>query len=90
MMTTVYKYRLDIIRAVQPIEMPSGAEIISVQRTKDGVFMWVRCEPARVTVNRWFVCCGTGWDVPPHDKHIGTVIMDDYVWHFFEVGQPLT
>ncbi len=92
-MTTIFKYSLQISDDVQEIEMPGGAEILSVQfqkasaaETRSIIAMWARCNDERSKVFRKFICCGTGGPAPEwNNKHIGTVIAGMYVWHFFEL-----
>lgn len=85
-MTTIWKYPLRI-QDVQDIEMPEGAQILSLQ-TQGGVpMLWVKVvETAKLEARRLFIF-GTGHPIVDDGLgFIGTVQTNNgaLVWHIFE------
>jgi hypothetical protein len=70
------------------VEMPSGAEILSLQMQHGKPTIWAKCdqhEPGRI--GRHFVRIGTGWTFDgPLRNHVAT-LQDEagFVWHWFEL-----
>jgi hypothetical protein len=81
----IYKYGLNAWSARQTISMYEG-EIMHVGEQNGMLQMWLRCVHGSPTVMREFQVVGTGivFDDTGH-RHIGTVQIDAYVWHVFEV-----
>ena len=93
-METIYKYELSVID-FQIIDMPKGAEILSVQiqpsafgGDSDRLFLWVKIDTSNELEPKRIRIFGTG--NPMEYEHelnfIGTVQMNNYslVWHVFE------
>lgn len=82
-MKTIWKYTLqpDII-----LEMPAGAEVLSVQVQGDGINLWALVEPNADKEERRFMSFVTGHDVPGGmlRKFIGTVHLQGGDIHVFE------
>lgn len=91
-MKTIWKFQIRITD-VQEIEMPKGAEVLTVQEMSGHVYLWaIVGEHSGETENRIFHIYGTGNPMPDIDrlsqarKYIGTVQQAEfYVWHVFEV-----
>ncbi len=92
-MDSIWKFTL-AITDLQEVEMPGGAEVISVatQRNHAGeeiLCIWAIVDPMAVRVKRKFVVIGTGANIGPQLdlKFIGTALMlgGKLVWHVFEV-----
>lgn len=84
-MQTVYKYPLPHQRDVT-IELPRGAEILSVGAQDDNAVLWARADPHQPKVIRKLRIIGTGH--PDADgTFIGTILLHDgrLVFHVFEV-----
>jgi hypothetical protein len=87
-MLTIYKY--DLIKHAGRIEIPYGAEILSIQLQNDKVFLWAKVDTEHYCVHRQFERYGTGWAID-HDAYttenfIATIQdKDGFVWHWFEV-----
>lgn len=84
MTTTIYKYELpdDLI-----LEMPKGAEVLTVQMQRGSPCLWARVDPEEQVEKRKFVIHGTGHPVPSSTgKYIATFQVDDetLVFHVFE------
>lgn len=75
------------------IEMPKGAQILTVQ-TQDGQgCIWAIVNPNEERQNRYFRLFGTGHPFDLLDyQHIGTFQMRNgaLVWHLFEVQPELS
>jgi len=69
------------------VEMPSGAEVLSVQLQGELTCMWVLVDPDAAKVKRLFHVYGTGHPIPDHTsrrRFIGTWQYLGLVFHLFE------
>lgn len=86
-MKTIYKYTLTT-EEMQKIELPEGAEILSVLSQNEEVCMWAMVNPDADKVIRTFAVIGTGWRLitEANLKYIGTVQLNGgkLVFHVFE------
>jgi hypothetical protein len=85
-MKTVYKYVLNATAI--PIDVPVGAEILTVAGQYDEACLWAIVDTDAATEQRWFMAVGTGQEVPAGNvKYIGTCLFMDgaYVLHYFEL-----
>ena len=86
-MRTVYKYQ--ITDADLSIELPRGAQPLSVQFQGHGEMnLWAIVDPEQPTETRRFVVAGTGHELPEGGlNHISTIqqLGGDLIWHIFEV-----
>lgn len=84
-MKTIWKFTL------QPqceLEMPKGAQILSVREQGEDICLWALVDPAAEKVTRKFCGFGTGHDVPDGDmRFVGTAHLygGSMVFHVFEV-----
>lgn len=78
----IYKYPLVFIHE-QDILLPDDIEPLSVQLQKGTICLWGLTSPGRPELRKlWIV--GTGHaEVPERAQHIGTVQIDEFVWHVF-------
>lgn len=83
-MHTIHKYPLEIA-ASQRVLMPFGAKPLSVQVKGGQVCLWAQVEDTLPKASHMVWCRGTGNDCTSiaGTKHIGTVQIGEYVWHFF-------
>jgi len=85
-MNTIYKYKL------QPnfgrLEMPQGAQVLTVQMQDGTPCLWARVDTDRALEWRSFDVYGTGHEMPddPRLVYVATFQMDGgaLVWHVFE------
>jgi len=87
-MQQIWKYELTLGHP-QEIEMPVGAEILTVQsQFENQACLWALVEPANYPVKREFEIFGTGVDIyeNPNRKYIGTYQLRGgiFVFHVFE------
>lgn len=84
----IFKYVLDI-EDVQTVELPEGAEILSVHNQNELLCLWALCNPDAPKEARTIHIFGTGNPVCDNPgRFIGTVLMwhGQLVWHVFEEG----
>ncbi|MCH8067808.1 MAG: hypothetical protein IID16_00845 [Candidatus Marinimicrobia bacterium] len=88
---TIWKYSLEI-RGTQTLEIPEGAEILTVQ-VQDGIaFLWVLVDPDEQKEKRYFEVFETGeliiYEMGLGRNYIGTfqLFSGNLVCHVFEKG----
>jgi len=84
-METIYKYELDVFLDEQTINMPDGAEILTIQTQNGRGQMWVKVDPHNPLVSRRFKTFGTGQELSG-DTYVGTYQIQEgrFVFHVFE------
>lgn len=85
----IWKFQLKI-QASQIVQMPAGAELLSVQDQLGLICLWALVRPDAVQVQRKIGCQGTGHlcdSLSCPSTYIGTVQTPPYVWHFFDHGE---
>lgn len=86
-MTTIWKKVL-LPQTVQKVEVPKGAEILSVMGQHERVVIWFRCNPDNALETRAIAIIGTGHEAPEasESRFIGTVLLENgnLVLHIFE------
>jgi len=86
-MSPVWKFPFEVKDHVFAIEMPEGAEILSLQVQRDVPAIWAFIpKPRAPKIERSFWICVTGGSCPP-GKYIGTFQLagGQFVGHLFEV-----
>jgi hypothetical protein len=84
-MTTIYKYTLEPGRTV--LELPDGAQVLTVQMQHGSPCMWALVDLARPIGRRFFDVYGTGHAMPADPgRYVATFQMEGgaLVWHVFE------
>jgi len=80
----VWKYPL-VITDRQPIALPAGAQIRTVQLQAGVVCVWAEVEPAARLQPRTIVIVGTGHTLPTTALvYLGSVQQGPFVWHVYE------
>ena len=85
-MRQIWKYPLALVDK-QTIQMPTGAEVLSVQLQEGVPYMWVLVGPEPERVERIFHVYGTGHPIPNYISKrmfIGTWQYPGLVFHLFE------
>lgn len=83
-MKTIWKF---VLQPECKIEMPVGAELLSVHAQGDDICLWAKVDPSAAKEARSFVGFGTGHDVPDEPlAFVGTALMHggSLVFHIFE------
>lgn len=86
MSKTIWKF---VLQPKCEIEMPEGAELLTVQEQGDDICLWAVVEPNSPRVTRKFVGFGTGHPIPGdlQLKFVGTALLHGgaLVFHIFEI-----
>jgi hypothetical protein len=82
-MKTIYKYTLDSQDCT--LNLPKGAEILTVQLQNQIPTLWALVNPITVTEERHICIVGTGCQVEDTMKYITTYMDGYFVWHVFEL-----
>ncbi len=84
MSKVIYKYEISPLHSV--IEMPVGAEILTVKTQNGNPFLWALVDPDNPPEDRYLVIFGTGHEVVTQGKYLGTFLIqnDSLVFHVFE------
>lgn len=82
-MKQIHKYRLPMPNQSITLEIQSH-KIVYVDMQHGEPMVWLefnsQLAPGKITIR----CVGTGWDIPDHCKHIGTIIdAAGFVWHYY-------
>jgi hypothetical protein len=85
----IFKYTLPLAEH-SIVEMPAGAEVLSVHNQKDALCVWAMIDPAQAQMKkRMFFIVGTGISMEYHDmmRFIGTAHLHggSLVLHVFEI-----
>jgi hypothetical protein len=87
MESRIWKYELEITDT-QIIEVPRAGVILSVANQNNKLCLWAMVEIDRPLEKREIEIIGTGNPIEMKDRHfIGTVLIDPFVWHVFEIRQ---
>jgi hypothetical protein len=80
----IWKYTL-ALTDVQVVPMPADAVMLSVANQRGSLCLWAMVDPSQGMASRTIEIFGTGHVLPPAVRSfIGTVVMDEFVWHVFE------
>ena len=83
-MNTIWKFQLKL-EDKQTIEIPTYAEILSVDIQNDIICLWAKVNPHMKREIKGIAIVGTGNPLPEGlKKFIGTVQQPPFVWHVFE------
>lgn len=90
-MKTIHKYDLSALPTgvVASLHMPQNAQLLSVQMQNGKPMLWVLIDTAQPHIEREILIVGTGWKIeaPVVIKHIDTVQVGAFVWHYFDCGE---
>jgi hypothetical protein len=93
-MNTVWKYGIDVKAGLQEVEVPAGAQLLSVDDQSGVPTLWFLVDTDNVKIPRKYILFGTGHEIPNDVleslNHVGTINhYAGFVWHIFEiVGAP--
>ena len=87
-MISIWKYSLSLEKRISELDLPIGAEILSVQNQNECLCLWAKVNTDRKTktIKVEVVETGNPIDVGTERRFLGTVQFDggSYVVHFFE------
>ena len=84
---TIWKFPFKLADVVN-IEMPAGAEVVSIQMQGKTPCVWAIVNPDSPLVTKSFAVVGTGHTIPSYVddySHKETLIDGDSVWHIFTI-----
>ncbi len=86
-MYTIWKYPLDVVDD-QTVQMPSQAELLTVNDQNDHFCLWVRVNTDNPLLNRKISIRGTGHPADDVGKYIGSMYPYNgkLVFHVFDGG----
>ncbi len=85
-MARILKYIFEITDKPQTFKIPQGAEVVFTGNKGHTLCIWVETnQDEKVLIDRTFIVVGTGHIIPNNTFYIGTVIMEPFVWHVYEV-----
>lgn len=81
----IWKYDLAITDR-QTLHLPRDAELLLVDQQQGRLRLWALVDATADHEPRLFAIYGTGHPLPDNPGlHLGTVVIDPYVWHVFEI-----
>ena len=85
-MQRVFKFVLPITYDPRCLVLPVGAEIALVAGQREQLCIWFELNAdSSMQESRYFAVHGTGHDIPQGRTHVGSAVMEPFVWHVFEV-----
>lgn len=85
--TVVHKYTLNPTPGrPQQLELPKEAKILHIADQYGYIRLWALVDPVASNETRTFQVFGTGQPVYPAADYIGTLQMEPFVWHIFELN----
>lgn len=83
-MHTIYKFPLDIYDK-QTIMLTNNSRILHVGQQNKQLVMWVELYSEHpFDTPKTIRVCGTGQPMPENCAYLGTVPINEYVWHVFQ------
>lgn len=90
----IHKFPLDV-KDAQSFHMSAGAKLLTVQlQVIDGPVLWAEVTVGKDVIRcyRHIGCVGTGMFFPDTPQwgnaiYIGTVQINSFVWHFYDLGE---
>lgn len=85
---SIWKFPLQVTEGLQVLNLPVGAVKLSLHLVAGTPSLYAVVDTEeRNTEPRTFYMLGTGWDASrckPQDEYLGTLVINDLVWHYFE------
>ena len=77
----IHKYQLSLGETT--INLPESFQVLHVGEQNGLLMMWVELDLNAPKIPYTFRCIGTGYSIKSRMHHIGSVIMDPFVWHVY-------
>lgn len=89
-MNTIWKFPL-VITDQNEIEMPKGAELLTVQLQHGEPQLWASVDPSAPKVRRRIMVHGTGHQVDVFNVYLATfqIAGGDLIFHVFDSGESM-
>ncbi len=81
-MRTIWKYE---IAFAGEISVPKGSEFLTADIQDELFCAWFLVDSEAEKEAREFYIHGTGHEIGPNEKYLGTFQQPPFVWHLFEV-----
>jgi hypothetical protein len=83
----IWKYPFEVVANEVIIPMPDAAQVLDVQMQHGQPCLWALVDPTQAPGPRRFRIYGTGQEIRPVGKYVGTFQMldGDLILHMFEV-----
>lgn len=75
-----------LLGSPQTHQLPFGAKVVHVDRdpgNPGAVAVWFECDPVEVMTGTLLWLVGTDHEIPGLLQHIGTAVIDPFVWHVY-------
>ena len=84
-MQTIYKYPVNMTQSFYYLQLPKNAIPLSVHEQNNQICLWAQVDPSQPIVNIPIHVVPTGGTLPEYGdtKFIGTVHVDQFVFHIF-------
>lgn len=84
-MRTVHKFGVPF--GVSKLPLPEGSKCVHIGAQGGRVVMWVEVTVDAATTDWTLLLVGTGHQLPEdvEYEHLGTVIIEPFVWHVYQV-----
>ena len=81
----IFKYYLQLTDT-QTLQMPEGFEVLNVSNEGGRIVFWAEADEEEELVDIDFYVVGTGNELEhPLRVYMGTVQMNGFVWHVYEI-----
>jgi len=81
----IWKYPL-LVTDEQLVTMPEYSIPLFVEKQNETLCIWVKVDPTQKSIEQTIRVYGTGHPMSVnHERHVGSVIDGEYVWHVFWV-----
>lgn len=81
----IWKYSLEEPGFTTGIQLFAGAKFVRFGSQNDGLFVWFEHHTSYQQQHREFLVVGTGRGIPDGATHLGSIELDDEVWHLYEL-----
>jgi hypothetical protein len=81
-MNIIYKYMLPL-SAVTTIKLPDSFSVVLVGEQQGAVYVWIEMDAESKVSDYSFHVFGTGQPIPSNYQHLGSVIINPFVWHVY-------
>ena len=82
----IWKYTLPAPRCT--IDIPEDYHLLGVGHQGTQIVFWAEVDPSATKVPVEFAAVNTGDSVPEGYVHLGTIAIEDIIWHIFKKAMP--
>lgn len=82
-MRTIYKYEIPIMDKFT-YSLPIDSEVVFVAIQNNVPTMWIEHYTTAEYIEHTFYVEGTGHEIVPNAKHVGSFIQRQFVWHLYK------